>query len=382
MKKSVFKGKLQKFQLVSNSIDYGPCPNIEDEVEQRLTITANGRVWLSRYRFGTAGDRYELIDKTHFSIPSNDANEILVAVTNYFACENNILISTDAGVWNLALTNEKGKIFKISGNLFEYQETQLDGISDLIRTKLCRNDLLVFDGNPNKIDRIEIKYSRITKIKPKIIPEGATWDYVTWNHKENLTIDRDTETIEHIKELGSGCKITSNYYVQDGVVSFLDDINLEDFFDIEGDPPDVIEDTFETKKYSITVYTKYDGKKVITGTFDKNGLPKIWPQFIDEVFEFIAFYGLGELFDEDIYRKEKRRQTDLVFCNVTFEDVGQTYCYLSDTDSYCVGDLVVVPTGRDNHDSVAKIKSIEYHQIEDAPFPMERIKRIIKKYEK
>ena len=42
----IFEGTLQKIRLVSNSICYGPCPEPDDEVEQRLTITSEGKVWL------------------------------------------------------------------------------------------------------------------------------------------------------------------------------------------------------------------------------------------------------------------------------------------------------------------------------------------------
>ena len=68
------------------------------------------------------------------------------------------------------------------------------------------------------------------------------------------------------------------------------------------------------------------------------------------------------------------------FCNVEFEEGGRTYCYLADSDEYSVGDLVVVPAGRDNHEAVARIESIEYHPAEEAPFPIEKTKRIIRKH--
>lgn len=55
---------------------------------------------------------------------------------------------------------------------------------------------------------------------------------------------------------------------------------------------------------------------------------------------------------------------------VEFEDGGQTYSYLADTDDYEADDLVVVPAGYDNRETVVRIVSIEYRQPEDAPFPL------------
>ena len=44
---------IRKLQITSNSQSYGPRPNPEEEVEQHLTLLSNGRIWLSRYRYGS-----------------------------------------------------------------------------------------------------------------------------------------------------------------------------------------------------------------------------------------------------------------------------------------------------------------------------------------
>ena len=46
-----FKGTLKKIQLVSNIWGMGPSPNRNEEAEQRLIVTADGKVSLSRYNF-------------------------------------------------------------------------------------------------------------------------------------------------------------------------------------------------------------------------------------------------------------------------------------------------------------------------------------------
>ena len=49
--------------------------------------------------------------------------------------------------------------------------------------------------------------------------------------------------------------------------------------------------------YTITVNFKKEPQLVIKGSFDKNGLPSDWPEFADEIFSFMRFYGMGEIFD-------------------------------------------------------------------------------------
>ena len=46
-----FHGELQKIRLIANNMGYGPLPAPDEEVEQRLTMTREGKVLLSRYSF-------------------------------------------------------------------------------------------------------------------------------------------------------------------------------------------------------------------------------------------------------------------------------------------------------------------------------------------
>lgn len=66
---------------------------------------------------------------------------------------------------------------------------------------------------------------------------------------------------------------------------------------------------------------------------------------------------------------------------MVFEDRGKEYCYQADED-YDVGDLLIVPAGADNHDAIVRVESIEYHPAEEAPFPLDKIKHIKRKYDK
>lgn len=241
-------------------------------------------------------------------------------------------------------------------------------------------ELPVFDdcSKSDRIEGISVEYHRVTKIKPGVIPEGATWEYVTWEYSEHLSIDRKTETLEHIQNIGSGCQVSRKYHVEDGITSLLDDLEVETLFaNTGGNPPDVICNPLKTKDYRITVDYLHGDQRVLTGTFDKNGLPNDFSDFVETVFHFMYFYGMGEMLDPSVYDKALRKQSDLIFCNVQFDEHGKTYCYLADDDTLEAEDYVIVPVGKDNHESIVKIESIEYHPAEEAPFPIDRIKKII-----
>ncbi|MEF9917474.1 MAG: hypothetical protein RR746_08990 [Lachnospiraceae bacterium] len=284
----IFEGIPKKMHIVSNNICYGPCPEPEDEVEQRLTVNTDGRVWFSAYAYG----------------------------------------------------NDK----------------------------------------PDVINRIVLDYHRLTRIKPKEVPKGATCEFVTWNYTEQLIIDRKTDTLEHIQNIGIRCKVSHKYENEDGIESLLDRFDADDLFgNIIGNPDDVVETPNETKDYTITIDYKKNPQKVITGTFDKNGLPDDFEKFADTVFDFIRFYGLGEILDPSVYSKVKRRTTDYIFCSVAFDEGHKSYYYLAEDDSIKVDDFVIVPAGKDNHETIVMVVNIEYFAEGDTPFPTDKTKHIIRK---
>lgn len=377
----VFQGEPQKIRIVSNNICYGLPPEPEDEVEQHITINAEGRVWFSAYNFGEGFGRYKKARSQIYKIDKAVADKVLNSVASYFSGEYDELFATDIGDWVMEITNVDGKVYKFRGSLCA--DFEVDGIdlSDLIRDALGMNDLYVFDGNnkPDRVERITVDYHRITKIKPKQSLSETT-EYVTWDYTEKLILDRESETLEHIQNIGSGCTVSRKMYVEGGVENLLDDIDAEELFgNIEGNPDDVIENPLETQEYAITIDFKKGPRRVIQGTYDKKALPEAWGDFADAVWSFIRFYGFGEILDPSVYGKVKHRKQDYIYCSVEFDAGYKSYYYIADDDSIEVGDYVVVPVGKDNHQSVAEVVKVEFFAEEDVPLPIEKTKHIIRK---
>ena len=120
-------------------------------------------------------------------------------------------------------------------------------------------------------------------------------------------------------------------------------------------------------------------QRILRGTHDKKALPKAWGDFIDSIWQFMRFYGMGEILDPAVYGKVKRRNRDYIYCSVEFDEGYKSYYYLSDEDDISVGDYVIVPVGKDNHHSVAEVVNVEYFAEEDVPLSLDRTKHIIRK---
>ena len=376
----IFRGTLKKMQIISNNTCFGHMPEPNEEVEQHLIINNEGRVFFSGYKFGHSGEQYEKARSKTYKIDKSATDKLFDAITAYFGNEYIEIFATDIGDWVMELTNTEGVTYKFRGPLcadFDYDGIDL---SDLVRDTVGMDDLYVFDGNykSEEISRITLDYHRVTKIETKQKPEDTEWKYLTRDYAEHLVIDRETGTLEHIQNIGPGSKVSRKYEIEGGIESLLESFDAEELFTyIEGNPDDVINTPNETKDYTITIDYKKNPSRIITGSYDKKGLPEDFADFAETVFDFIRFYGLGEILDPSAYGRVKRRKSEYIFCSVTFDEGYKSYYYLTEDDSIEIGDFVLVPAGKDNHEAVVEVVNIEYFDEENVPLPIENTKEII-----
>lgn len=377
----LFQGTLRKIRIVSNRLGYGVSPDPGDEVEQCLTLRADGRVWLTSYRFDVDAGNYKKAKARTFAVSQTIIDHIFDAIASYFVNGYTAVFATDIGDWKMELTNTEGEMYRLRGALCADFDWNGNDLSDLIRGELQMPNLYVFDGNskPDKVTRLCVDYHRITQIKPKH-PVSSELEFVTWDYSEKLILDRESDTIEQTQNVGTGCVVSRKVYVDGAVAALLDEIDPEQLFgEIEGDPDDVVTDPLETRTYRITVDFQKAPRRIICGTYDKKALPEHWGAFADEVLQFVHFYDYGEILSPSVYGKARRRKQDHIYCSVVFAQGSQSYYYIADDDSIQVGDHVVVPVGRGNHPSVAEVVMIEYFSDEDVPFPIEKTKHILRK---
>ena len=374
----IFEGRLKQFRIRSNTISYGPAPAPDDVIEQRLTVSADGDVHLKQFCYGGRGLAYQALPEEHFQIDRGSARKIMDSITAYFSQNHEIRMATDIGLWNLIMFDDEGNEVETCGSLLGDLQINDGGLSEIIRSCLNRNDLFLFDGNPDRIDRLEIQYSKTTKTNLAYKLFEDRYEYDSLQDTETLILDREAgKLIYEIKNAEvtiSTVSITNN-----DVISLLDSMAPDSFYSIQEDASPFSENSLITKEYTIVLLTKQKKRIVLHAYYEKNDLPDEWPRMIRDIRRFMSNQMLRDIFDEQIYAKPRRRPSDLVFCNVSFQEGGMTYCYLADDDDFDVGDCVVVPVGSKNTETIAYIESIEYHPADEAPYPLSRIKRILRK---
>lgn len=397
----LFEGKLWKFQLSSPNTGYCAAPYRPDsEVEQQLTITADGRIKLLRYQFGTASVHHELFEKQNYRIAPERAAKIMEAVSGYFKKEHRTDFVTDISPWQLTLTNDEGKRYKAFGPLCYDLPTPSGGLSDLIRAELGRSDLLVFDGLPDVIQHVEIQYCRYAEDENSLFEEQETTEKSeVLADREFLILDGTSGTLDYRRETSSGFKENKTWKASQWVMEILEDLvwiaeSLDEEGEIMNDLDTMNESSFSKRKeklrradalsfpkYSVRITARHHGRlKQITSSFDQNELPEVWLDFIEKIEDFTASFRTGEIFGASRKKKGSSEQDHFIFCNVVFGHGKRTYSYLADQDDFALEDQVIVPAGADNHEAIATIRSIQTYSKEEAPYPIEKMKHILRKY--
>ena len=374
----VFHGNVKKVKIHSNNMGYGFLPREGTEVEQHLTITDDGRVWLTRYAISEDLNFAKLTktEQRQFKISSDKAKFLLDKYTKYFRDEYEISFATDVGSFEMQITDDEGKTAYFIGPLI--CEFEVDGydLSQLTRDTVEDQTLFVFDNNEfERIERITIDHEH----KKKIV--AADGQVVTWNPTNHIVIDRKTDTIEYTYKIGTECDVTRKYHVAQGVSNFLDELEYQNLFvEFEEKELDAIIPEDDEATYTATVDFLRGPSRIVAGRYDKQGLPVDWPEFIEDLYDFMSFYGFGEMFDEKQYGRTYRKTNDYIFLSVRFGEYGKTYYYLTEDDTVQVGDQVVVPVGSEGKKRIVEVAKKEYYSSDRVPMPIEKVKSIVGKF--
>lgn len=223
----------------------------------------------------------------------------------------------------------------------------------------------------NRFDRLELYYHNIDEID---ITENTKFQFkkVKVETKDSIVIDRTSQKITLYDTLGTGCKITREYYVEEGVHELLDE--CEEWF---GKLQNSDANSDELPQYKLKI-TNHRGEVVsLKGGFNRRELPNCYAEFADRIAEFISFYGMyGSLLNPNNYNKGRKGE-EYIFCSVSFSTGGKTYYYSTEDESISIGDRVIVPVGADDAEKTVIVENIEYFTEDDLPMPLHKVKSIL-----
>ena len=376
---------LTKFVLTSQALDVDlhRCPEQDEELVQWLTLTATGEGTF----IGALADSETLTRRQTFQIDPAEVQQLFATISAAFRQDPPIPRTSTTGIWQLTLVNEAGVTLPFTGALGCCSATSEPNLSELIRTTVKIAKVIAF-GEPRPADaisRLTLTYQdRRPPVAPflrficLLYPEKQLERLQTYS--EQWQIDRPTATITQIQNFGADNKITRTYQLPEVVAVLLGDLEEHGTFAYTvGHPPasDVMAD--DAKTYQITVDYEKNPQRLLSGSFDRQGLPEDFADFAAELAELLGEYDQSAILDPRIYRRAKRRPDDLIFCSVIFRPGAESYYYLTDDEQIAVGDLVLVPTGAGQHETTVEVVAVDYFSAEEAPRPVAQTKWIIGK---
>ena len=377
---SLFHGHARKMELVSKK---PPKPN-EDGCEERLTIAEDGSFSLSFYDWDETTGLMVLSFEEKDKGSEDWAVWTLEALSQWFsfAHEPETGAVQDEGLWKLVLTSREGESFLYSGPLSQKAEYGYRRLSNLLRHYFDKDYLLAFSGvrEEEGLRRITVDYQRGIGIQPNPLP-NIPWGTDRLNYSEQLILDRESGRVEHSHRFGSSCHIHREYRIEEGISQLFEDWDEEGLFsNIEEKEEDASLNPKEDASYRITLEFGQYKPLVLQGSFDKNGLPKDWAEWANSLKNFLNFYGKGEILEPSLYSRVRRRIRESIFCSVIFDDGGKPYHYLTDDETLKIDDFVLVPVKGEKRIVMARIVNIEYFTEETAPYPMDKMRHILRKF--
>lgn len=356
-----FHGPLKKIRIRSYRATDPSMPGFDEE--QLLEITRDGTVKLTQKTpSGT--------EKVKTRISQADAAYIFAAFSEVFASYRREHIPSLSGHWRVRLLTDNNEVYFYHGANGQDYRYHDESLTDILRQRTGIPELFglcVKAKTKNKVKSIEISLEQTAADEVK---DQYANEYGICIHDTNEWLLVSSEgTITYNRRIAHVGRVSLQYELKDKVAEYLKLYEDQDVFSRpKGNPADAVQDDVR-KTYRIVV-TRDDGDtSVLEGSFDKDGLPDNWADFVGRLKDFFQGQSLGMLFDSRVYSKVLRKSNEVAFCGVDIDGVVRTRYYRCG-DEICEGDTVVVPTPMKHTLAIGRVVEIRHYLKDQIPKDM------------
>lgn len=363
-----FHGGLKKIRIRSYRATDPSMPGFDEE--QLLEITRDGTAKLTQ----KTPEGTEKV-KTHIS--QADADYIFAAFSEVFASYRRERIPSVSGHWRARLLTDDNEVYFYHGANGQDYRYHNESLTDILRQRTGMPELFglnVKTEAKNNVKSIEISLEQTAtdEVKDKYASE-----YGICIHDINEWLLVSSEgTLTYNRRIAKIGRVSLQYELKDKVAEFLKLYEDRDVFSRpKGNSPDTVQNEIR-KTYKIVV-THDDGESsVLEDSFDKDGLPDNWADFVGRLKDFFQDQSLGVLFDSRVYAKVLRKNNEVAFCGVDIDGVVRTRYYRCG-DEICEGDTVVVPTPMKHTSAIGRVVEIRYCPKDQIPKEMAQAQEIL-----
>lgn len=363
-----FHGGLKKIRIRSYRATDPSMPGFDEE--QLLEITRDGTAKLTQ----KTPEGTEKV-KTHIS--QADADYIFAAFSEVFASYRRERIPSVSGHWRARLLTDDNEVYFYHGANGQDYRYHNESLTDILRQRTGMPELFGLNvkteakSNVKSIE-ISLEQTATDEVKDKYASE-----YGICIHDINEWLLVSSEgTLTYNRRIAKIGRVSLQYELKDKVAEFLKLYEDRDVFSRpKGNSPDTVQNEIR-KTYKIVV-TRDDGESsVLEDSFDKDGLPDNWADFVGRLKDFFQDQSLGVLFDSRVYAKVLRKNNEVAFCGVDIDGVVGTRYYRCG-DEICEGDTVVVPTPMKHTSAIGRVVEIRYCPKDQIPKEMAQAQEIL-----
>ena len=363
-----FYGTLEKIRIRSCRATDPSLPGFNEE--QLLEITRDGEVKLTQKApSGT--------EKSRVHISQADADSVFAAFSETFASYRKERIPSISGHWRVRLLTDDNEVYFYHGANGQDYRYHDESLTDILRQRTGMPGLFglsVKTETKSKVKSIEISLEQTAtnEVKDKYASEYGICIHDT---NEWLLISSEG-TLTYNRRIANIGRISLQYELKDKVTEFLKLYEGRNVFSRpKGHSPDTVQD--EIRKTYKMVVTRDDGDtSVLEGSFDKNGLPGDWADFVGRLTDFFQDQNLGIPPDSRSYNKVLRKNDEVAFCGVDIDGMVRTR-YYSCGDEICEGDTVVVPTPMKHTMAIGRVVEVRHYPKDQVPKDMARTQEIL-----
>ena len=356
-----FYGTLEKIRIRSCRATGPSLPGFNEE--QLLEIMRDGEVKLTQKAPSGA-------EKTKTHISQADADSVFAAFSETFASYRKERIPSISGHWRVRLLTDDNEVYFYHGANGQDYRCHDESLSDILRQRTGIPELFglsVKTGTKSKVKSIEISLEQTATEEVK---EKYANEYGVCIHDTNEWLLISSQgSITYNRRIANMGRVSLQYELKNEVTEFLrlyDDQSA--FSRPKGNPADAVQDEIR-KTYKMVITRDSGDTSVLEGSFDKDGLPDNWADFVGRLTDFFQDQSLGILFDSRSYNKVLRKNDEVAFCGVDIDGVVRTRYYRCG-DEICEGDTVVVPTPMKHTMAIGRVVEIRYYPKDQIPKDM------------
>lgn len=364
-----FHGGLKKIRIRSCRATDPSLPGFDEE--QLLEITPDGTAMLTQK--APSGTK-----KTKTHIPQADTDYIFAAFSEVFASYRRERIPSVSGHWRVRLLTDDNEVYFYHGANGQDYRYHDESLTDILRQRTGMPGLFglsVKAETKSKVKSIEISLEQTAADEVK---DRYANEYGICIHDTNEWLLISSQgSITYNRRVANMGRVSLQCELKDKVAEYLKLYEDQDVFSRpKVNPADAVQDDVR-KTYRIVVTRDSGDTSVLEGSFDKDGLPDNWADFVGRLTDFFQGQSLGMLFDSRSYNKALRKNNEVAFCGVDIDGAVGTRYYRCG-DEICEGDTVLVPTPMKHTMAIGRVVEIRHYSKNQIPKDLARTQEILR----